>query len=378
MSEPINLTISSEEFLAAGKTLEGDFSPISPFLMEGGSTPPASLMQNGTLRSDLLPAFQTLEEARHMGACAYMCADGLLDTSFYYPSDGKPAAALSLADEGIKVLAPANSSDVLAWLVEHVGDSLVRSCDFDAELPLSDAHVLFGIVDVVRRKSLAGLAGCAQEDPTKVAITELAEALSVSEETDAESGIQWLAPHLAAGYNLKSPDAENLNKSLQQLARKGYISIEGKELQLSEDLTALASAFLLVEGHLRLRSAEAAGNGKVSTTEVRGIRGRGSAALLWTDDGEKMRFLGVSPAQVIVIAGDFLAGPEGEPMKGDVLAAAAGPVAMESPAGSASAEKWSKGKKKEQNKKKKGLWWKILLIALVLFAILFLLLWILA
>ena len=377
MSEQINLTISSDELLAAGKTLGGGFSPISPFLLEGGGTPPAGLMRGGVLRADLLPAFQTLAEARRMGACAYICADGMLDTSFYYPAVGKPIAALSLSDDGVKLRAPANVQEILAWLAEHLGDSLVRSCKFDVELALSDAHVLFGLIDAARRRSMAGMAGSVQKDPTNLSTIELTNALSVSEESDDESGIQWLAPHFAVGYDLPLPDGEDLKKSLQNLAQKGYISIKGNKVELSEELLSLTSAFLLVEGHLRLRAAEADGNGKVSATEVRGVRGRGSSVLLWTDDGNKAHFAGASPAQVMLIASDFLTGPEGAPIKGNVLAAAA-PVALESPAESASSKKWHKGMKKAQKPDKKGLWWKILLIALAFLALLFLVLWILA
>jgi len=357
MSEMTNVTMSAEELLAAGKTLGINFSPISPFWMEGGGSPPAALMQNDALRPDLLPAFQTLAEARRMGACAYLCAEGLMDTSFYYSTDGKPSVSLSMTDDGVRLQAPAAIQGALLWLAEHAGDSLKRACGFEAQLSAVDAHVLFGLVDAARRKALAGIAGQAQNDPTRISLEELENALADTHEDDDDE-LQWMAPHFAAGYELKSPETHALQKSLQQLVHKKYAVLEGKEVVLGDALTDLASVLLLVEGHLRLRTAEVDKSDKVRITEVKGVRGQGSALLLWTDDGKIVHLRGTSPAQALAIARDMFVQKEDERFSGAASASASTPAAFQAPAA-------SQASGRQQKERKKLPWWGIALIVLV-------------
>jgi hypothetical protein len=371
MSEIINITLSVEELLAAGKTLAGDWSPISLFWNEGGGAPPPSLMHNGALRPDLLPAFQAIAHARLMKSCAYLCADGLLDINFYFPPDGKPAVSLSMADDGVRLRSPAVAEDTLIWMIEQAGDSILQVCDFEARLPLSEAYTLFALVDVARRKAMAGMDGNSQDDPTIVKVEEL-DVDIIDLEENAGAGLQWMAPHFAQGLGLQVPDQEALEKSIRYLAQKGYLTIKGELIELSEAMIDLASKFLLVEGHLRLRSVEAEAEGQTQTIEVRGLRGRGNATVLWSDDGQDVHLMGTSPAQMIAIVEDFITHPGDDKTVENMLTAKDSSVNFEK---STIENTEVRDKRSRINKKdrKKRPWWATMLIIVGVIIVAFLL-----
>lgn len=366
MSESKDLTISSQGFLAAGKMLNEKFSPLSPLQLEvqdSEDTPPANLLKGGKLRADILPLFRTLAHAGSLGACSYLSANALVDVSFYYPSadaGSTPAVSLSLADDGIRLQAPPDLKGLVEWLAQHLGDSMLRACDLDTELPIEDAYVLFGLVDAARRRALANLGGASSADPEKVVISDVITVLSTKPSEEAET-LQWLAPHFAESQGLPALNAEMIEKSIKHLAQKGFLTISGKEAVLSDALVDLASEFLLVNGHLRLRKAECDGSEDTRATEVRGVCGHKHAVLLWTDDGQKVHLLGTSPAQVIVIASDILADPRGIQAQGNKDASEIGQSKKE--------------KEKDRKPRKKNLWWKILLIVLAFLVLTIFMLW---
>jgi len=378
MANQIDLIIDSQDLLTAGKQLSEPYSPLSPFrLADDGAVrrkPSADLVSgDGTLRAEVLPAFQTLANAASMGNCVFMRADALLDISFYYPAAGSQlAVSLSMADDGIKLQSPPDLNGILEWLKLYIGDSLLRSCDLDADLPIADAHMLFGVVDAGRRQMFSEMGGARTVTDT-IPLTGIVSALE--QELD---DFQWLAPHFAESFSLSPISEIEVKQGLQRLAQKGYLQFSGDFVVPADALLDLISDFLLVNGHLRLRSAAPGHGDQLTATELRGVQGAGSALLLWTDDGTSVHLMGASPAQMMVIIRDILADPNA-PSEETVAAMAAEPsVGYDQMV----VDETVKGRKKKREKRerkqsmgKKRRWWIIPIVVLVIFTIILFLMW---
>jgi len=357
-NKPIDLTVKADELVAAGKTTEGDLSPLSPFLNESSAAPSTELMKNGAVKPAYHQVFKTLAQADRMGACSYIGADGLLDTSIYTAPDG-PAVSLAMADDGVRIQSPVNAIGILEWLAQQNGVSMVSSCEFKAELSMKESAILFAVVDAARRKAMGVMSG---SDGDFTPITAADVIFPDVDETD----LQWLAPHFTAAYEMSKLDGEILKKGIQRLAQKGFVSLEKQNIILSDALQDLASKFMLLEGHLRLRLAEADKDGTVKMTDVRGVRGRGNAVLIWTDNGRTGTLQGASPAQVMAIARNILGVDQESHLETVSATAPAPPSKMDRSVQSTTPK---------VKKKRKFRWWMIPLILLVLYLIFEVVLW---
>ena len=378
MANQINLMIDSQDLLSAGKQMAEPYSPLSPFrLADAGAAsrklPTHIAAGDGKLRPEFLPAFQTLAQAASMGACVFLRADALLDISFYYPdADAKPAVSLSMADDGIKLQSPPNLDSVLEWLGLYIGDSLLRTCALDADLPIADAHIFFGVLDAGRRQTFSEMGGARTVTDT-IPLTGIVSALE--QELD---DFQWLAPHFAESFSIAPVSEMEVKQGLQRLAQKGYLQFSGDFVVPADALLDLISDFLLVNGHLRLRSAAPGHGDPLTATELRGVQGASSALLLWTDDGQSVHLMGASPAQMMVIIRDMLADPNA-PSEEPVTAMAAEPsVGYDQIV----VDETVKGRKKKPGRRerkqragKKRRWWVIPLVVAAVILILFFFMW---
>jgi len=360
--EKINITLKSETFLSAGRLIEGPKSPISPFLSDSGangSEPPAALMSGGVLNPQYKPALQTLAWVKGFGSVAYVSADELLDMSVYHSEPGKPKVALFLADDGVRMEAPANTADVLDWLGQRIGTSLLRKSDFDLAFSYDEARAMFAVVEAARKNALTEIAGMDDSDGvTRQAV--------ISAMVADDDGLQWLASHFSHSHDLAAFGEEQAEQQLMRLAQKGYVILKDNKVTLSDTLADLAEGFLLLSSHLMLKKAEVDQSQQIKATEIRAVQGVNNSFLLWTDDGKQVQMMSASPAQVMRIAFDCL-GAEQEAQPDTVSASApAAPSRMDQSAEPIT----TKGKKKGKFR-----WWMIPLILLVLYLIFEVVLW---
>jgi hypothetical protein len=294
-----------------------------------------------------------------LGACAYLGTGTLLDVSLYYPANelqASPPVSLSMVEDGIRLQSPADLGAVSVGLEQLIGLEIGRICTFESDLTLSQAYVLFKLVDAARRRVFSGLAGPNNGDPGVIALDVVTS--TSPEQMDDEIGqMQWMAPHFAASYGIQQLSAEDIQNQLQSLANQKLIKLQNSEIVLNEDLTDLVANFLTISGHLRLQAAHLDEGGKVHAAEVRGVRGQDNAWLLWTEDGKQAQFMGASPAQVIAVARDMLSGPEGNMPPTASVSGDQVPVGNKNAPNSAD--------KKKKGGSKKGRWWKTILIVIV-------------
>ena len=362
MNEAIKLTIPAEKFTAIGSMLGESFSDLSPFRLEvegSDNQPPKEVMHNGKIRADFFPAFKTIANTQAIGACVYLDENSLLDSCFYFPvkEDGEILpVSLTMVDDGILMESPPDLESVFTWLAQHIGLEQVRDCDFEVELKLCEAYTLFGLVDALRKRVFSSMAGNHAVNLTHIPIDEIQAAMSIHEEDDGES-LHWLALHFAESHLIEELSTSDLKKNLNDLKKKGLIQIDGEDVIPGDKIDDLASCFLTIAGHLRLQAAHMDEENQLRATEVRGVRGKGNALLLWTEDGKKVQFMGASPAQALAIARDMLSNPDGKRSQ---------PV---SNADHVCVDETELEEKKQESKKgikngKKGRWWKIALIAI--------------
>lgn len=359
MSEAIKLTIPAEKFSAIGQALGGSISALSPFRLEvegSEGQPPREVMSGGKLKADLLPAFQTIAGTRAISACAYLDENTLLDTCYYFPDKGDDQTlpvSLNMVDDGIRMESPPDMGSLFAWLEQRVGLEQVRDCDFEAELELDTAYTLLGLVDAVRKRVFASMAGNASVDIARIPVEDIKAAMSVTDEGEFEY-LHWLAPHFAESHGLKELDKSVIKSNLDALKKKGLLQIDGENIIPGEAVDDLAGGFLTVSGHLRLQAAYLDEKDQLRATEVRGVLGQGNALLLWTEDGKKAQFMGTSPAQALAIARDMLSNPDGSRKQMPAAASQASP---------AEPAKVAKRAKRTRSGKK-GRWWKIVLMVI--------------
>lgn len=106
---------------------------------------------------------------------------------------------------------------------------------------------------------------------------------------------------------------------------------------------------------------KAEANGQVRTSEVQGLRVRGNATLLLSDDGQEVHLMGTRPAQMITIFNDFISLPDSQEDTHASLAAGATRNKIEVPPGPQGREVEGEPHKKRKPRKKLP-WWAVTLI----------------
>ncbi len=315
----VDIQMTEPQMRALGRQIEVPRSKLSPLVLTDEKAlksaqervlSPNLVSPDGQLRPELIPAFQTLASAKSFGLLSYVERGFALETAIYYPEANSTQGGVSLTStsDSLQLQSPPVMDAVLEIVRQYTGESLLRRVEFEVDLSWIEAWLLFGATDVGRRKVLEGLLTGTGTDLEVMSIEEVHAVLKGD-----TAGLQWLAPYFNDCLSLSSPTPADTRKGLEQLAERELVQLSGSSLIVSELIRQIVTEFLLVDGHARVRSACIDAAGEALRTDVRAIKGRAGAMMVWSHDETSINLMGVSPAQFMILASSMVENP------GDIL-----------------------------------------------------------
>ncbi len=310
----IGIYLTQQQLFALGNQLGirlGPLSPLKPKTSEQQAMAkervlsPSLMGADGKMRPELLPAFKTLTNPQAYALLAYMGRSFLLETVYYYPDATTANGNVSLTDtdEGLKLSSPGVKEDVFTLLGQYIGETLLRRTEYDFNLPLMDAWVLFGVVDSCRRKMLNAVLDYAPLPNIEVSLDEIYAAISVE-----SNNMQWFSPYFEGCLSLAQISYSDTQVGIQNLIDKDLLHLQGDTIIPAESVVRIADEFLVIDGHLRLRTGMIKG-GQPQHVDMRAIQGRSGAIMFWSYDDQAIDLISLSPAQLMLIISSIIENP---------------------------------------------------------------------
>ncbi len=367
MTSPIDVLISRDELMFLGQQLGGQHSAISPFI-QGQAVPdlqqalsPTLVNPDGSLKQDVYPAFKTLATAQSYGLVVYSGEDANFEAGLYYPPQGTGhPAALMLSNEGLRLQSPPHITNWVNTLGQFVGESVVKPVEFEMELAIQEAWLLFAVIDCTRRQIMKSMAEDGNLEQISIPVDDVVKTLT-------NDNLQWLSAYFAAAHEHPQPDESSVPSIIQTLDAKSLLSYDGNRITPTEKTVELAATFLTIDGHVRLQAATLDNRHQPINSLIWGVQGRGNAFLMWTPDETGVSIFCLSSAQTMVIISSLLEDPAAQFTEGALpLAPAASQAAAPRPDENAPAEY-------SPPKKRKRKWWRIVMIVLAFLVVCYLL-----
>lgn len=310
----IDMYLTQQQLFALGNQSGmalGSLSPLKPKTAEQQAMAkervlsPSLMGTDGKMRPELLPAFKALSNPQAYALLTYMTRSFLLETVYYYPDATTANGNVSLTDtdEGLKLSSPGVKEDVFELFGQYIGETLLRRTDYDFNLPLMDAWVLFGVVDSCRRKMLDAVLDYALLPNIEVSLDEIYSAISVE-----SNNMQWFSPYFEDCLSLAQISYSDTQAGIQNLVDKGLVRLLGDTIIPADSVVRIADEFLVIDGHLRLRTGMMKGDQPLHV-DMRAIQGRSGSIMFWSYDDQAIDLLSLSPAQLMLILRSLIDSP---------------------------------------------------------------------
>jgi len=310
----VDINLTHQQLLALGKQLGLALGPLSPLkpktteqqaLAKGRVLSPSLMGADGKLRPELIPSFHTLADPKAYALLAYLGRAFIVETAYYYPDAATSQGNISLTDtdEGLNLSSPGVKEGVFELLRQYVGETVLRPIDYEYNLPLMDAWVLFGVIDACRRKMLDAVLDHAYPPMVELSSAEVYAAINVK-----SNNMQWLSPYFAGCLSLAQISQSDTQIGLQNLARMGLLQVQDDKITPENTLSRIADEFLVLDGHLRLRSGMLKRD-QPEHVDMRAIQGRSGAIMFWSYDDQAIDLISFSPAQLMYVISSLIESP---------------------------------------------------------------------
>jgi len=314
-SPTIDIQMTEQQMRSLGKQIELTRSKLSPLIATneqqveaagGRVLNPDLVTPDGRIRPELASPFQVLATAQSFTMVGYVGRSLALEVAAYYPGATSSQEGVSLTNIGdtLQLQSPPIMESVLEILRQYIGDVLLRRVEFEVDLPLMEAWLLFGIVDVGRRRELNRILGHEGDASETLSVEEIHGALE-----SPVPGTQWLAPYLNDCLSLASPTLGEVSAGLKRLTERGLAQITQSGLILGEVIQQIVAEFLLVDSYARVRAASLDSADEVLSTDMRAIQGRSGSIMVWSYDDASIHLIGVSPAQFMIMMSSLVENP---------------------------------------------------------------------
>lgn len=197
---------------------------------------------------------------------------------------------------------PAPLEMILVGLLEHLGDSSLTSSALKLKLSRESALVFAAIVDLQRRKALAGIAAMQKFKQPLFGKTEILEALN-----DAPDNHQWLTATISTFYNQKeSLTSAKLQTALDDLLEQKMVALENNKYLLKGQALSFANHFLLVNRILKLELGTLQSNTEAARSEMLCLQAGNHDLLYLEQENEQMIIEAVSAHYIAEIIDTLL------------------------------------------------------------------------
>jgi DNA-binding transcriptional ArsR family regulator len=312
MMPSIQFLLNPDELISMADLFDGRKSGVSPMRPEKSLTKEQidSLKQRGILdesgkiTSIYSPALETIAHAGYYTQVRLSGGSRYLECVIYFSRDYKRSAAVFFTNDGMLVQEPAPVNDISKGLRQFIGESVLQSSNFKAELAADDAVILSSLLDMQRRENLKTLAEDGDGTDRGFTLDEIIEAAGSSPDS-----AQWMVTVLREMTG-KSPERESVHNSLENLLDSGLARYNGDRYFLADEPRELTNQLLLVNNLLSLKAGRELENGTaVQVGFVCLQEGVTDLLLVETSEDKKVRFESLSSALLFWYADLFLSDP---------------------------------------------------------------------
>ena len=317
MEKSLVFVIQPKHLPSLGDLVSEEKNPLSPFNGVPAEGPPEAITPGDLKRLGLVnEAGKALPKAlRTLTALAAPTAYtrvhmtesiDLFEQVIFHPADGGAPVSVTTTREGLRFEDPAKVDEVHMGLRQYLGESMVRSFDFAADLSKERAVILAAFVDTIRKRVLQSHATDTElvQDPLN---------------TDQVIGVirniavnpQWLTVLLRGmAQDALKLDASAAAALFEDLCRQGHLEKSGTGYYPSEPVQRMAGRLLVLDKILHVEAGRVTPNGKVVYVGFACLQAGVNDILYLERQGDNVRFEGQSSAAILEMAGHFLREPD--------------------------------------------------------------------
>jgi len=213
------------------------------------------LDNNGQISSNASRAIKTLATASRFARIRFASSGNAFEYINYYSKDTQTYASVTNRDNGFLVEDPSDSNEIITGIQNLMGSSVLKSFDFEVELPELEAYILMAVVDLNRQHKIEMVLSSSTEPPIAIGTDAILMWLQ-----NVPNDAQWFSSVLKD--LLKGQYVLSLNQIqpvLDQLEVKGYIKKTGSDYQLANQAEGFMNQFVFTENMLSLFMGQANG-----------------------------------------------------------------------------------------------------------------------
>jgi len=331
MAEKIDITLSKKQFQYLGSLLEGNRTPLSPFLTPEGAPEMAgedlkSLSENGVITAGgkISQKYkQTFSLLAGPGSFTWVVYGGIGPyASFIVFFQDKKSISLYETGDSFRVQDPVPAEELLVMLNQYFGTSFFSTPGADQLLSFDEAFAFFTLLDLRRRQLLIDVLENSRKQPP-ISAKVVGEWLSVK-----NLSRHWFLTRLREYLDREDvPSGQAISDGLSRLVTKGLVVEKGGTYTLSAAAEIVANRFMVFGNNLTLYSGRIAESSEVRHLKIEVINANLSDRMLWEiTDTDMIHISFPSPLALTFMLSAFLENPDFvKDIQGKALAAAGKP-----------------------------------------------------
>jgi len=311
MDEKIDIVVKPEMLRSIGRSWDGGMTGLSPFLFEMKDRAPLDKQamvtagicdKDGKILDRLRPAFEVLAGAQGFTRIYFTLSPGhVFEYICYATKDGRTASIINEAGDQ-RINYPAANEVALGGIMQIIGRSVVRNCDFKADLTAAETLVLAALMDLQRKEFLKAIADDKEQGPILITKEKIAPIVS-----ESEQNYQWLVSIFKEMLDVRGTFmAEVIPEALNGLISKGLVKKEGGFYGLGDTLLHLSRRMLLIDRYITMVSGRLDEDNKLALTGFTCLQ-TGSDDFLMVDTAKASAHMEtISSASLLDALGDIM------------------------------------------------------------------------
>jgi len=311
MSEKIEIVVKPQMLGAIGRSWDGPLSPMSPLLYdkEAKAVPDKKALsdagicdKNGAILPSVRPAIEVLATAKALTRIYLTKSPGnIFEYIVFNSADGGSASMMNESGDQ-RINFPAVNQEVFVGLGQMLGTSVIRNCEFAADLTAGESLVLSALIDSQRRTYLKAIADDQEQGPVSLTKDKIATIVSTTEED-----LQWFVSIFKKMLDIHGTFmAEVVPAALDGLISKGHVKKEGGFYSLSDTLLHLSRRMVLIERYMTVTSVKLGEDNELALAGFTCLQS-GINDILMIDAGKgKARLETMSSARLLDYLGVFM------------------------------------------------------------------------
>lgn|GEM_PF-6047719 len=266
----------------------------------------AGILDNrGNILPDLKKPLQTLAQADRCSRLKLLCEGDLLEYQVFWLGKSSEPVALSRAEDGFILTAPADVPSMLELLAEFTGIGSFAVIPPIGAFDKIQAITLAACHDLTRQTMFQIMGGKASDQDPTLTCEQIYQHIH-NPDLSSES-LVWVIQSVIQQPLL--PDINQLQRAIDSLEKGGYLTNTANGYVPEEDLNFLCRRMLVFNSLIKLESMRI-DSGALSAVVFTSIQCGLRDLLMIEATGEEISLNGISSQQLLLVLREFLTNPE--------------------------------------------------------------------